>query len=118
MTQSAWVPDASPLIQLLTNCIEKKLQVILGLYENQIHEVEIISHLGSAARPVWLCIKQSLHESECEGVGACSNVPTIASPTEKTMGAMPFSLCWEGKAISMKVFGGLRFNLPHTDTGN
>jgi len=36
------------------------LQVKLGLADTRIHEVEMVGRLGSAARPVWICITRKV----------------------------------------------------------
>ncbi len=96
-TQVAWVHDDSPLLKLLTIGLKRRLQVKLGLVDDRIHEVEVVSHLGSAARPVWICVQQSY--SDCSAEEACTNTPTIGLPSKETLTEIPLSLTWQGKGF-------------------
>ncbi|HBI22057.1 MAG TPA: hypothetical protein DDY37_05670, partial [Legionella sp.] len=55
----------------------------------------LISPLGSASRPIWICVNQSfVHE---EHNGYCDNVPTIQAFNSTTLNTMSLSLNWKGK---------------------
>lgn len=93
---TAWVPDASPLFRLLDQALRESLQVKLGLSGIQIHEVEMVSPLGSAARPIWIveeCGFTAIGEEE----GACSNVPTVQGPSSACLERVARTVSWRGK---------------------
>ncbi|MDQ2898966.1 MAG: hypothetical protein M3Y07_04100 [Acidobacteriota bacterium] len=92
---TAWVHDASPLLARLEAALRDNLQVKLGLSDNQVHEVELVSHLGSAARPIWI-VEECRFTSE-EGDGACVNTPTVQGPSGVSINNVPRSLVWHGK---------------------
>lgn len=94
-TQVAWVHDDSPLFKLLQKALKKGLQVQLGLLEDHIHEVDVCCHLGSASRPIWVCINQSFMQENCES--SCNNTPTIQALSSSSLTEMSLSLCWKGK---------------------
>jgi hypothetical protein len=95
-TEIAWVHADSPLLKLLCTALKKRLQVKLGLVEEEfIHEVEVISRLGSAGRPVWICMKQIFCDSNAEK--ACDNTPTISLPSKSSMIDIPISFSWLGE---------------------
>ena len=95
VTQTAWVHDDSPLLCLLKMALKNGFQVQLGLLEDKIHEVEVSSHLGSASRPIWICINQSFVQEKSES--NCNNTPTIQSLSSSSLSEMSLSLCWKGK---------------------
>lgn len=97
VTQSGWIHDDSPLLKFLKLALKKRLQVKLGMLDNQIHEVEVISHLGSAARPIWICVKNSILQNKLGDT--CSNTPTIQSPSNNpAMQNAAFSMMLKGQA--------------------
>ncbi len=95
-TLDAWVHSDSPLLARLEAALRDKLQVKLGLDEANIHEVEIIGHLGSAARPIWIEVKRSA--LPIEGGLPCDNTPTIQYPTQAALNEIPVSVAWTGEA--------------------
>ena len=95
VTQTAWVPDDSPLLHLLKMALKNGLQVQLGTIENNIHEVDVISHLGSASRPIWICVNQSFMQENLDE--NCNNTPTIQLPSNMALGDMPVTYYWKGK---------------------
>ena len=95
ITQTAWVPCDSPLFRLLKTSLKNQLQVKLGLVQDQIHDVEVVSHIGSAARPIWICINQSAMQKNTEG--NCDNTPTIQTPTNTTLNQIKIDLCWKAQ---------------------
>lgn len=97
VTSKAFVHSDSPLLQRLEAALRDKLQVKLGLKEEEVHEVEIISHLGSAARPIWIQVNQAVLPPP-EDTTACRNDPTIQLPTASDFDAMPLSVSWRGDA--------------------
>jgi hypothetical protein len=97
VTAEAWVHDDSPLLPRLEAALRDGLQVKLGLKETRVHEVELVAHLGSAARPIWLEVTNAVLPPE-PASGACSNVPTIQTPTAADFDAMPLSVSWRGQA--------------------
>lgn len=94
VTQTAWVHADSPLLVLLKMALKKGFQVQLGLFEDHIHEVEVAGHLGSASRPIWICVNQSFIQENPEG--NCSNTPTIQSISSTSLSEMSLSLFWKG----------------------
>lgn len=94
-TQNAWVHCDSPLFHLLKIALKKRLQIKLGLVQDQIHEVEIIGHIGSAARPIWICINQSAMKQTIDG--SCDNSPTIQYPTNATFNNVKMDLSWKAQ---------------------
>lgn len=95
VTQTAWVHCDSPLLYLLKTALKKRLQVKLGLVEDQIHEVEVVGHIGSAARPIWICINQSAAKQSANG--NCDNTPTIQSPSNVTLNNVKMDLLWKAQ---------------------
>lgn len=98
-TRSAWVHASSPLVERLRDALRDSLQAKLGLGEDGlIHAVEVVSHLGSAARPVWIEIDQ---RAICppEQAGLCENVPTIQTPRESHLNQTPYSIAWTGQGF-------------------
>ena len=94
-TQTGWVHCDSPLFPLLKTALKKRLQVKLGLIQDQIHEVEIVSHIGSAARPIWICINQSAMKQVTDE--NCDNNPTIQTPTNTTLNNIKIDLSWKAQ---------------------
>ncbi len=95
ITQIAWLPSDSPLFHLLKTGLKKRLQVKLGLLQDQVHEVEVMGHIGSAARPIWICINQSAMKKNSEG--HCDNTPTIQTPTNTTLNQIKINLYWKAQ---------------------
>ena len=95
VTGTAWVPSDSPLFRLLKASLKKGLQVKLGLLDDQIHEVEVVSHMGSATRPLWICTKQSVMKQNVDG--RCDNTPTIQTPTNASLNQIKMELCWSSQ---------------------
>jgi hypothetical protein len=95
---TAWVHGDSPLFRRLEAALRDCLQVRLGLDGTSIHEVELVAHLGSCARPVWV-----VEEFKCAPcapeAGACTNVPTIQGPTADALANVPRSITWVGKGF-------------------
>lgn len=95
--KEAWVHQDSPLLARLMAALRDGLQVKLGLLNTEVHAAELVSHLGSAARPIWITFSgQPLCEDPEE---TCVNVPTIRSPTESFLNAVPHSVVWRGSAF-------------------
>jgi hypothetical protein len=97
ITSKAFVHGDSPLLQRLEAALRDSLQVKLGLSEDKVHEVEMVSHLGSAARPIWIQVNQAALPPP-EDATACRNDPTIQSPTASDFDSMPVSVSWRGDA--------------------
>jgi hypothetical protein len=95
VTQTAWIPDASPLLMMLEMALKNSFQVQLGTLEEYIHEVDVISHLGSSARPIWICVTQSFMQENLDE--QCNNTPTIQSPNNAVFGDIPLRFYWKGK---------------------
>ena len=105
---TAWVHDDSPLLHRLDAALRDSLQVKLGLSGDQIHEVELIAPLGSAARPIW--IVEDCKFTPCEHPnGICTNVPTIQSPGAAAFASLQHSVTWKGNGYFR--CGVWRFNL-------
>lgn len=96
-TAIAWVPDDSPLLARLEAALRDSLQVKLGLNGDRIHEVEMVSHLGSAARPIWIVDDFRLC-CEPDSSGQCTNVPTIQAPSATEFNNIPRAVTWCGQA--------------------
>jgi len=96
-TAEAWVHDDSPLLVRLEAALRDKLQVKLGLKDTKVHEVEIVGHLGSAARPIWIQIYRVVLPPVSD-VGVCENVPTIRTPAGSDFNELPYSIAWRGLA--------------------
>jgi hypothetical protein len=94
---TAWVHDDSPLLVRLEAALRDSLQVKLGLSGDQIHAVDLVAHLGSVARPIWI-VEDCRFLAE-EGDGACVNVPTISGPTGASIGNIPRSVAWHGNGF-------------------
>jgi hypothetical protein len=108
---TAWVPDDSPLLVRLDTALRNNLQVKLGLpvvqaqgdnaqtnpvEPGQIHEVELVSHMGSAARPIW--IVEECKFTACDsGDASCTNVPTVQGPGAASFTSVAHSMSWHGK---------------------
>ena len=96
-TKQAWVHGDSPLFARLEAALRDCLQVKLGLKETQVHEVELVGHLGSAARPIWIEVTRTVLPPEGD-VNWCENVPTIQNPTAADFDEMPLRVSWIGEA--------------------
>lgn len=96
-TKEAWVHSDSPLLARLEAALRDKLQVKLGLKETQVHEVELVGHLGSASKPIWIEVKRSLAQSE-DTPNLCRNIPTIQAPSSSDFDEIPVSVLWLGHA--------------------
>jgi|GEM_PF-3744543 len=96
-TAEAWVHDDSPLLVRLEAALRDKLQVKLGLKDTKVHEVEIVGHLGSAARPIWIRVYRALLPPASD-TGLCENVPTIRTPAASDFNEVPFAVAWRGLA--------------------
>ncbi len=94
-TREAWVHSDSPLLMRLENAIRNSFQVKLGLDETQIHEVVVVGHMGSAARPVWIRMNRVALEPETEGL--CDNTPTISYPGASDFNDIPHAVAWRGE---------------------
>lgn len=113
-TLEAWVHDDSPLLVRLEAALRDRLQVKLGILENEVHEVEMVGHLGSAARPIWVKIERV--PLQTEGAGLCDNTPTISVPTEGEINEVPHSIAWRSHGyfnegiwrFTIKAGGGCR----------
>lgn len=94
-TATALVHGDSPLLTRLDGALRDGLMVRLGLMDGFIHEVVVVAHMGSAARPVWI-------ETHCRALpppgdaSACENVPTIALPGGAAFDALPSAYAWTG----------------------
>ena len=95
LTSEAWVHGDSPLLARLEAALRDSLQVKLGLDGPAVHEVEMVSRLGSAARPIWLEVNRSLLPSTAM---LCRNVPTIQTPTSADLNDVPVPVSWRGQA--------------------
>jgi hypothetical protein len=109
---TAWVHDDSPLLPLLKTALKKGFQVILGLLENEVHEVHLISHLGSAATPVWICVNQSFVQDHRED--NCNNTPTTKLLDAEKIQDMSVCLCWKGQGYFNE--GIWRFQIASSGT--
>jgi hypothetical protein len=96
-TAEAWVHDDSPLLVRLEAALRDRLQVKLGLKETRVHEVEMVAHLGSAARPIWIQVNRTVLPPEPDN-GLCENVPTIRTPTASAFNGLPQAIAWRGHA--------------------
>jgi hypothetical protein len=96
-TKEAWVHSDSPLFARLEAALRDRLMVIIGLKENHVHEVELVGHLGSAARPIWIEVNRSLVPIK-DPANLCENVPTIQSVDTQDLNEIPVSLSWRGNA--------------------
>lgn len=95
--KEVWVHQDSPLLGRLLAALRDSLQVKIGLLDNEIHAVELVSHLGSAARPIWITFGG---EPLCEEVDEiCRNEPTIHPPTKEVLDVIPQSVLWRGSAF-------------------
>lgn len=93
-TMKAWVHGDSPLLARLEAALRDRLQVRLGLVKDIVHEVVLIGHLGSAARPIWIEIDRKLLPADGEVM--CDNEPTIRTPTTTDLDQVPVSVSWNG----------------------
>ena len=91
---AAWVHDDSPLLTLLEAALRDGLMVRLGIFEDTIHEVIVVSHLGSAARPVWIDVRRRTLPPPDDAM--CENTPTIQLPTADAFEALPTAVAWTG----------------------
>lgn len=90
----AWVHRDSPLAETLREALQDGLQVSLGLLGDEIHMVELLCPLASAARPVWITFETA---PLCEEPStSCVTVPTIQNPTEATLNNVPHNVRWHG----------------------
>ena len=94
-TNIAWVPVNSPLWPILKTALKKCLQVKLGLVNDQIHAVEVVSPMGSAARPIWICINQAVKQQD--NGDSCDNNPTIQTPTNNSFNNVKINFCWKAQ---------------------
>jgi hypothetical protein len=94
-TLEAWVHGDSPLLDRLEAALRDRLQVRLGLSGSDVHAVDVIGHLGSAARPIWIQVERRVLEPG-EGSARCENVPTIQTPTPEAFGELTVALSWTG----------------------
>ncbi len=94
-TREAWVHSDSPLLKRLENALRNSFQVKIGLDDRQIHEVVVVGHMGSAARPVWIKIDRVALEPETEGL--CNNTPTIVYPDTSDFNEIPHAVAWRGE---------------------
>ena len=83
--------------RVLEAALRDSLQVKLGFNGDQIHEVEMVSHLGSAARPIWIVDDFRLC-CEPDSGGQCTNVPTIQAPSATEFNNIPRAVTWCGQA--------------------
>lgn len=97
----AWVHGDSPLVTRLEAALRDGLQVRLGLLEKAIHEVDLVSPMGSAALPIWICAERTLLPY-ADSHPICENVPTIQTPGAAALGAIPVSVCWKGQGYFQK----------------
>lgn len=95
-TLVAWVHGDAPLLDRLETALRDRLQVRLGLLGEVIHEIELVAHLGSAARPIWVEVRLRLHPHGGADLG-CQNTPTIQGPTQTNFDALPVTSSWHGK---------------------
>ncbi len=93
----AQVHQDSPLVALLVTALRDRLQVQLGLADDEIHEVEVISRLGSAAHPIW--IDFSAQPLEAQTSPECTTGPTIQPPNADSLNQVPRSVAWRGSAF-------------------
>jgi hypothetical protein len=96
-TSDAWVHDDSPLLARLEAALRDRLMVILGLDGDEIHSVDLVGHLGSAARPIWIKAERRALPPE-EAQELCENVPTIQPPGSESFSEIPVALSWLGQA--------------------
>jgi hypothetical protein len=94
-TTDAWVHDDSPLLEKLEAALRDRLMVILGLDDDQIHSVDLIGHLGSAARPIWIKTDRRALPPE-QARELCENVPTIQTPGAEAFDEIPVAVAWLG----------------------
>ncbi len=92
----AQVHADSPLVGRLVAALRDCLQVKLGLKGRDIHEVELVADLGSAARPIW--IVTSIEAAEAAHHGECVNQPTIQVVDGADLDRVPRSVEWHGQA--------------------
>ena len=111
-TQTVWLPSDSPLFKLLKTSLKSQLQVKLGLLNDQIHEVELVGHIGSAARPIWICINQSAFKRNADGT--CDNTPTIQTPSNTTLHQIKIDLCWKAQGYFNEGIWRFQVNSPTT----
>jgi hypothetical protein len=111
-TQTVWLPSDSPLFKLLKTSLKSQLQVKLGLLNDQIHEVELVGHIGSAARPIWICIKQSAIKTNSDE--RCDNTPTIQTPAHTTLNQMKIDLCWKAQGYFNEGIWRFQVHSPST----
>ena len=96
-SKEAWVHQDSPLLGRLLAALRDSLQVKLGLHGKEIHAVELISHLGSAARPIWITFGG---ETLCEEPkDLCVNEPTVQQPSRVLLDSIPRVVAWRGTAF-------------------
>ncbi len=94
-TSEAWVHGDSPLLTRLEAALRDRLMVVLGLDGDQVHSVELVGHLGSAARPIWIkAERRALPPEELQEL--CENVPTIQPPGASAFDEIPVALAWSG----------------------
>jgi hypothetical protein len=94
-TLEARVHGDSPLLSRLEAALRDRLQVKIGTLDSKIHEVEMVGHLGSAARPIWIKVNRVVIPPK-DDTGMCENVPTIQTPTEGDFNEVPHAISWQG----------------------
>lgn len=94
-TQTGWLHCNSLLFPLLGTALKKRLQVKLGLIKDQIHEVEIVSQIGSAARPIWICINQSAKKHITDE--RRDNNPWMPLQKNTTLNNIKIDLVWKAQ---------------------
>jgi hypothetical protein len=110
--KQAWVHQESVLLPRLMAALREGLQVKLGLLDGEIHAVEVISPLGSAAKPIWITFAG---KTLCEDPsGPCVNEPTTAPPSQAMLDGIPRAVSWKGQAYFNK--GIWRFAIYSSDS--
>lgn len=113
-TRTARIHLDHPALSHLREALCSGLAVRLGLVENQIHQVTLISPLGSAARPIWITTRR---EPVCEdGARPCDNVPTVRTPSAQVLDQTPLSQRWSGDGYFRA--GIWRFVVESAHTGS
>ncbi len=92
-TADAWVHDDSPLLRVLQAGLRDRLMVILGLDGDQIHSVDLVGHLGSAARPIWIKVDRRAVPTE-DAQELCDNTPTTQDPGASSFDQIPIVMAW------------------------
>lgn len=95
-TMVASIHADSPLLARLETALRDRLQVKLGLLEQLVHEVELVGHLGSAARPIWICVNRKVLPQGPPPV-LCDNLPTITTPSGSSFDSIPAKVSWRAE---------------------